>query len=896
MIYSPASPCDNQLFDEVALAKKLQGHKNHLKVFSQALKQANQILTERFNANEDILSLVHQRGWFVDQVLVNTWRRYIKGKTEGIALIAVGGYGRGELHPGSDIDLLILLNDKDQNEYHQHIETFLMFLWDIGLEVGHSVRTLSQCVEISRQDITVATNLMEARLLEGDNALFLSMREKTGPDHLWSGKDFFEAKWNEQIDRHEKYGDSAYNLEPNVKEGPGGLRDIQMIGWVAKRHFGTDSLHGLIDHSFLTESEYSTLIEGQEFLWRVRFALHIQAKRREDRLLFDFQQDIAERLGYINENSRLAVEHFMKDYYRTITEISRLNEMLLQLFQEELLYSDHPVELKPINKRFRARNDFIEITDNNVFRKYPFALLEIFLLLQQHPELKGVRASTIRLIRNHRHHINEKFRNDFRCISLFLEIFRQPQGLTHELRRMNRYGILAAYLPAFEQIVGQMQYDLFHVYTVDEHTITVIRNLRRFTVPEFMDEFPLCSELVQRIPKQEILHFAALFHDIAKGRGGNHSELGAEDALIFCHHHGLSQYDSHFISWLVKNHLLMSMTAQKQDISDPGVISTFASVVRDQIHLDCLYLLTVADMRATNPKLWNNWKDSLLIELYESTKRALRRGLENPIDKHELINETRNQAYKILETDHPENKALSKTNIDSFWKNIDDSYFLRHSADEIAWHIYAIKSIKDNKLPLVLIREETERGGTEIFIYTHDKEYLFATAVLVLDQLNLNIQDARIITTKEGFTLDTFFVLDTSGRVISDPLRIQEIQSTLTRAISSEQLNISRVNRRQTRRVKHFPMKTDVSFSVDEDSEHTVMEINTCDRPGLLANIGRALIECDVRIQNAKIATLGARVEDIFYITGKDYQNITNESVLEKLRGAIIRHLDSPTN
>ncbi len=880
-------PARELTFDIETMDVLLAEPGDHLTRFRNLLQAAARSQRTQFINGAKASELVLQRAQIIDKLLTRAWSLFFDSSDDGIALIAVGGYGRGELHPHSDIDLLLLLNEDGHSEYQQQIENFLTFLWDIGLSVGHSVRTVQECVELASDDITVATTLMESRLLTKSQQLFLSMREQTGPTYIWPSRDFFEAKLKEQTSRHHKYGDTAYNLEPNVKEGPGGLRDIQMIGWVAKRHFGATTLRDLLDHDFLTETEYQTLISCQDFLWQVRYALHILTNRDEDRLLFDYQQSLAEQFGYKGKANRLAVEQFMKDYYTAIMELSRLNEMLLQLFQEAILMSGAQTKIIPINKRFQICNGFIEVCNENVFKRYPFALLEIFLLLQERPVVKGVRAATIRLIRDHRYLIDDGFRSDIRCRNLFMELLRQPHGITHEFRRMNRYGILAAYLPAFGRIVGLMQYDLFHVYTVDEHILMVLRNVRRFTVAEFSDEFPLCSELMQRIPKREILYLGALFHDICKGRGGDHSDLGAQEAMEFCLNHGLGQYDSKLVAWLVRHHLILSMTAQRKDISDPEVITAFAKTVGDRNHLDYLYLLTVADIRGTNPSLWNNWRDALLTELYKSTRRALRRGLGSPIDLAEMIKETRDRACDLIDRDLPWNA------IEKLWDALGDEYFMRHSADEIAWHTQAILSSRPSDLPLIVVREETERGGTEIFVYTHDKDYLFAMITMTLEQLGLDILDARIITSSHGYTLDTFIVHDISGAPIRNAYRIQEIISSLKGQLKQNNLDSMRISRRTPRQLKHFPIPTEVTFSTDHQNRFTIAELITADRPGLLARVGQALVKCGVRVQNAKIATIGARVEDIFFITDGDNNPLSDEAHCIRLRDAIIDSLEN---
>ncbi|MCK9529734.1 MAG: [protein-PII] uridylyltransferase [Gammaproteobacteria bacterium] len=825
------------------------------------------------------------RAALLDCLLKHAFRLHFSDPDE-LALVAVGGYGRGELHPYSDIDVLLLVDAGAMERLSEPLERFVLFLWDLGLEIGHSVRTVEDCVQEAAKDITVATNLMESRLLAGTEGLYLAMRTATGPDRLWPSREFFEAKWQEQIERHRKFHDTAYNLEPNVKEGPGGLRDIQMIGWVAKRHFGVRTLADLVAHGFLTAGEYEHLITGQNFLWKVRFGLHVLAGRREDRLVFDHQRSLARMFGYQDDGIRLMVEHFMKDYYRTVMELGQLNELLLQLFQEELLYAEEPAEIRPINKRFRCHKGFVEVSHPKVFARYPFALLEVFLLLAEYPELKGVRANTIRLIRHHIAHIDERFRSDLRCRSLFMEILRQPHGITTALRAMNRFGVLGAYLPVFGRIVAQMQHDLFHVYTVDQHTLFVVQNLRRFIKPEFMHEFPRCTRIMRSIPKQEVLFIAALFHDIAKGRGGDHSELGAADVLQFCTDHQLSEYDAALAQWLVRNHLLMSVTAQRKDISDPEVVNQFAAAVGSLTYLDHLYALTVADIRATSPNLWNSWKDALLAELYESTRRALRRGLSNPMDENELRRETQEEVRRLLR-----DASLAPVHVDAFWARLGIDYFGRYSADEIAWHTQAVCTEGD-QVPLILIRQETQRGGTEIFIYTQLSDLLFAVVTTALDQMRLNIVDARIMPSSDGYTLDTYIVLEENGTPIEDPRRIKEIQTRLSRLIRDPRAASLTVQRHMKRQLKHFTIPPQVTFQDDSNNGRTIMEVVTSDRPGILSKIGQALMLCGVRLQNAKIATLGARVEDVFFITDKHNEPLSDPEQMDCLRSRIIEMLE----
>jgi len=875
--------CDWQQFD-AALAQTA----NRLPLFRNQLKAANQKLAERFKAGAPVQELVAERSRIIDQVLLRAWRALIDPEAQDIALVAVGGYGRGELHPHSDVDLLILSESEEALARHAAgIEPFLVSLWDMGLDVGHSTRTVAECVQLATADITIATNLMEARLIVGPKALFDEMKEAVGPQHIWPSREFFRAKRDEQIARHHRYHDTAYNLEPNIKENPGGLRDLQVIGWVAKRHFGADTLHDLVGHGFLTEREYQSLMDAQNFLWRIRFALHTLTNRGEDRLLFDHQREIARQFGYPEEGPRRAVELFMKDYYRTVQELSRLNEMLLQLFEEEILLERNSETPTPIGEHFQASHGYLEAVDPGVFKREPSALLELFLVMAKHTELRGVRANTIRLVREHRYLIDDAFRAAPRNHELFMELFRYGSGLTHELRRMNRYGVLAAYLPVFGNIVGQMQHDLFHVYTVDEHTMFVVRNLRRFTVPACHYEFPLCSRVIQHIERQEVLTLAAFFHDIAKGRGGNHSELGAADAVEFCRTHGVSEHDAALIKWLVENHLIMSTTAQRKDISDPDVITAFAQQVGSQQRLDHLYLLTVADIRATSPSVWNSWKDALLAELYRATSRALRRGLDNPVDQSDLINETQSRALALVEQ-----YGFNRDVAHELWSHLGSDYFLRHSADEVAWHTRGILARKTKTEPLVLARAETHRGGTEIFVYTEDRDYLFAIITAALAQLGLDITDARISTSTDLHALDTFLVLGADGEPITETPRLEEIRALILNRLAKPELKLPKVTH-LPRQLKHFPIETEVLFRQDEKNQRTIMEVIAGDRPGLLARLARALMECKTLLQNAKIATFGERAEDIFFITDSNHQPLATQEQFDCLTATIKRLLET---
>ncbi|MCY1493550.1 Bifunctional uridylyltransferase/uridylyl-removing enzyme [compost metagenome] len=881
---------DPELFDRGQFQAELALKSSPIAAFKKAIRQAREVLDNRFANGRDIRRLVEDRAWFVDQILRAAWERFGWSEDADIALLAVGGYGRGELHPYSDIDLLILLDSADHEVFREPIEGFLTLLWDIGLEVGQSVRSVAECAEEARADLTVVTNLMESRTIAGPEPLRQRMLAVTSPEQMWPSKHFFLAKRQEQKARHAKYNDTEYNLEPNVKGSPGGLRDIQTILWVARRQFGSLNLHGLVQQGFLVESECSMLASSQEFLWKVRYALHMLAGRAEDRLLFDHQRKIASLLGFEDGDGKLGIERFMQKYYRVVMGVSELSDLINQHFEEVIMRAGETGQAQPLNSRFQLRDGYIEVTHPNVFKRTPFAMLEIFVLMAQHPEIKGVRADTIRLLRDSRHLIDDDFRKDIRNTSLFIELFKSSQGIHRNLRRMNRYGILGLYLPEFGQIIGQMQHDLFHIYTVDAHTLNLIKHLRKLKWPELAEKFPLASKLIDKLPKPELIYIAGLYHDIGKGRGGDHSELGAVDAEAFCARHQLPVWDSRLVAWLVQHHLVMSTTAQRKDLSDPQVIFDFARLVGDQTRLDYLYVLTVADINATNPSLWNSWRASLLRQLYTETKRALRRGLENPLDREEQIRQTQTAAIDILVRN-----GTDQDDAEQLWSQLGDDYFLRHTANDVAWHTEAILQHPAGNDPLVLIKETAQRefeGATQIFIYAPDQHDFFAVTVAAMSQLNLNIHDARIITSTSQFTLDTYIVLDADGgRIGENPARIREIREGLIDALKNPDEYPAIIQRRVPRQLKHFAFPPQVTISNDAQRPVTILELIAPDRPGLLARIGRIFLEFDLSLQNAKIATLGERVEDVFFVTDANNQPLSDPELCQRLQEAIVSQL-----
>lgn len=847
-----------------------------------SVQYADSVLAEKFWAGEDVVHLVHSRAWVVEQLLLLAWRKLVPF-TEKVSMVAVGGYGRGELHPNSDVDLLILLDDSIEKEFLKNeIEAFVQLLWDAGFYLGHSVRSLSECAEDAAADVVTATTFMESRLLAGSMELLEQMLELTSSSRMWSGREFFAAKYEEQQQRHERYHETAYNLEPNIKEGPGGLRDIQMISWVAHRHLGSDTLLGLVEHGFLTQKEYKDLVGGQHLLWRVRYALHLLAGRAEDRLLFDFQRQIADKFGFVDSATSLAVEQFMQLYYRTVMRLERLNESLLQLFQEALLSSGQDAAVS-LNDDFQVRNGFVELRSESVFEDRPVALMELFVLLARDENLAGVTASTIRSIRDHLYLVDEDFRCDREVNACFLELLRQPQGVYTQLRRMNRYGLLAALIPAFGNIVGRMQYDLFHVYTVDQHTLFVVRNLRRFAYGKYKERFPYARSVFKRIAKPELLYLAAIFHDIAKGRGGDHSELGAVDAEAFCTMLDIEPHEREMVAWLVRHHLVMSQTSQRKDLSDPQNIQEFAELVGNTRNLDHLYLLTVADIAGTSPDLWNNWKNKLLWDLYLAAGDALRRGLENPIKRATRIRETRASAHSRLLR-----RGANTESINRLWDTLPEYAFWRLSPDQLEWTTESVVASGDEER-CIAIRPVQPHGVSDLLVRVPDYSGLFASITLVLDEMGLDVMSARVLTTTDGWSYDLFQLMNQQGDVLNEEDAAELVQrlAVATRGRKPK----GPVRRTVPRRLRHFSSNPKIRFAKDPDGGGSVLHIHCTDRPGLLSRIATAIFQMGAQVHNARIATFGERVEDTFLISDANRQPLSAEA-REKLAEAITKNIE----
>lgn len=849
--------------------------KNQLEIFTQY--QKNEFLN-----HHPVTDLVLLRSEYMDLLLNRLWENFGFNKLPHISLVAVGGYGRGELHPLSDIDILIVSQKTLPPALGEKVSQFITLLWDLRLEVGHAVRTIAECLEIGIDDLTVATNLQESRLLCGSEDTFQELKLKIHSDSFWPSETFYKAKIQEQRERHARYHDTTYNLEPDIKSTPGGLRDIHTLSWVARRHFGATSLLEMSKYGFLTDAEYRELVECQDFLWRVRFALHIELRRYDNRLTFAHQAQVAEHLGYSGEGNR-GVEMMMKEFYRTLRRVAELNKMLLKLFDQAIINGGQTQDAEILDDDFQRRGSLIEARKPALFQARPETILDMFIHIANDSTIEGVSPPTLRQLRTARRRLNRFLHTIPEARDKFMDLVRHPNALHKAFSLMHKLGVLSAYLPQWSQIVGQMQFDLFHVYTVDEHSIRLLKHINRFGQIENHDKHPICCEVYPRVQKKELLILAAIFHDIGKGRGGDHSEIGAVEAYSFCIEHGLSKPEAKQVAWLVQNHLLMSVTAQRRDIYDPDVITEFAKKVRDEESLELLVCLTVADICATNPELWNSWKRTLLAELFHSTQRALRRGLENPVDVRDRIRHNQQMASALLRKE-----GFTAREIEVLWQRFKADYFLRHTHKQIAWHCEHLLRLEDPSQPLVLISKKATRGGTEVFVYCKDQAALFATVVAELDRRNFNVHDAQVMVSKDGHVLDTFIVLDQHGEAI-DEARHKAVAKHLTHVLADGRPTKIKT-RRTPRNLQHFKVKTLVEFLPTKSKKRTLMELRALDTPGLLAQVGATFAELGINLHGAKITTIGERAEDLFILTSEAGGRLSEEQE-QALRERLTEHV-----
>lgn len=841
----------------------------------QRLKQGQAALRAAFDKTGNAVHLLRGRTRLVDKTLCELWQRI--GMPPGLALVAVGGYGRGELFPASDIDLLVLVPEGFDPAIEPRLESLIGLFWDIGLDVGHSVRSPLQCCEEALRDISVQTALLEARLLTGSRSLFgeLGARLASTIDPL----SFLNAKKLEQAERYARFNDTPYSLEPNCKESPGGLRDLQIIMWMARARGLGSSWRDLAAHGLVTIEEARQLDRAENFLRRLRIHLHYLSGRREERLLFEYQEGLAKAFRLSRTGARRASEVLMQRYYRNAKLVTQLNTLVIQNLEMGLLPAQQS-EPRILDDEFQTVGDLLDLRDTRRFETTPASILRAFLILQQHHELKGMTARTLRTLWQARDRIDARFRRDPQNRELFLRIFQQ-EHVVHELRRMNQYDVLGRYLPAFGRIVGQMQHDLFHVYTVDQHILQVMRNLRRFTMHEFAHEYPFCTRLMSGFADHWVLYLSALFHDIAKGRGGDHSTLGMADARRFCRAHGVDRDNTELIVFLVRHHLTMSTVAQKQDLSDPEVIDAFAASVGSERRLTALYLLTVADIRGTSPKVWNAWKGKLLEDLYRA---ALQRLQGRSVPAASGLAERQEEARSLLRY-----HGLAPDVEKPLWKYLDTAYFMRHDAEEIAWHTRMLYYRPQPDEPVVRVRTTTVGEGMQVMVYVPDQPDLFARLCGYFTRLGYSIYDAKIHTTLHQYALDSFVLFDPLDQL---PYRdmIALIEHDLVDLLKNPPPLEAPPRGRLSRQVKNFPFQPQVEIRADERGNRYLMSITAADRPGLLFEVARTLSQHGIAVQTAKIATLGERVEDSFLIAGEE---LAKTSTLVRLEQELLEALQT---
>lgn len=841
-----------------------------------ALEAHREALTEAFSAGEAVERLIGKRCNLIDTLVQQAWSRCVDAKA-AMSLLATGGYGRGELYPFSDIDLLVLAEPRVQRKHERQLAAFFALLWDAGLASSHAVRSVEECVHAAREDIATLTSLMELRNLAGEAGARDALVKALSPKKIWPPKKYFEAKREEQRARHARYNDTADNLEPNLKEGPGGLRDLHTVTWMGMRLYGVPGLRALVPLGLLGEVECSSLEQKWADLARLRFGLHLVAGRREERLLFDHQKTLAALMGLKDEEGNLAVEQMMQGFFRAASTMLRINDRLLQRFEEQLAGAAAP---HPVQPGFELRHGYLAMPQAFRLGRGMGEILELFAVWSSLDGARGLHSETARALAESLPAIRPYQEESEAVRARFVELLAQPNAVPM-LKRMARLGVLGRYLPEFGKVAGRMQYDLFHVYTVDQHTLTVLGLLQDFLRGAPLTNFSMTAEVVPRLRKPFLLLVAGLFHDIAKGRRGDHSVLGAEDVRAFAVAHGLPSADVELLVWLVRNHLSMSVTAQRQDISDPEVVSRFAALVADREHLDYLYLLTCADIAGTSPKLWNGWKDRLLADLHTATRYALRRGLEHALNAQDIRADTSNMALaKLLDA------GFDEAAIETLWKTFPQEAFLRYRPDQIVWQTHGLLA-QAHQSSQVLVRPQVTPGSFEVFVRTPDRDGLFAALVASLDRLGLGVLDARVMNSSDDHALDNFQVL--ASGLAPEPQRIVE---TLQAALR-DPAAVRPVRRAMPRHLRHFRVLTRLDFDrIDEN--RTRLSLVATDRPGLLANVAQVLRSHRLRVHDARIATFGERAEDIFLISDQHDRSLP-EDTIETLRAALVACLEGET-
>lgn len=833
-------------------------------------------LAKRFDLGEEVDRLVALRARAADQLLNEAWARCLPHDAP-LALFAVGGYGRGELFPHSDIDLLVFADADTQQLHHSALARFFASAWDSGLRVSHAVRSGNQCTQAAA-DQTVLTALIESRPLCAGQQAQADLAAAIAPALVWPARDFFVAKRSEMHARHARFGDTSENLEPNIKDGPGGLRDLHTLGWMAQRAFGVSELGPLVELGHVGADEAAALARERRALGRLRYGLHLVAARPEERLLFDHQRSLAERLGFADDAESLGVEKLMQGFYRSAAVVRRLSDRLLQRFEEQF---DGEAAPELLDDDFALRRGYLAACSEDWPQADPAQVFALFGRWALHPDIRGLHSLTARALAEALPRLPAYASATPAQRGVFMGLLRGPRAVD-SLIRMARLGVLGQWIPAFAQVSGRMQFDLFHVYTVDQHTLMVLRNMAAFSSGRADDRFSMAHEVWPRVRKPELLLLAGLFHDIAKGRGGDHSELGAADAREFCLAHGLGTADTDLVAWLVEQHLRMSVTAQKQDISDPDVIHRFATLVQDRERLDYLYLLTCADIAGTSPKLWNAWKDRLLADLYFATRRALREGLEQPMAVEARLLEARESARSLLVV-----QGFDDADADALLAIMPEEGLLRFRAEQIAWQASALRNLVPGDTRVRVRRISEDGNALEVFVHSPDRSGLFAAILATLDRMGFGIHQARVLDGPSGTIFDTFEVLPAESYASTDPVEVEE---GLLAALEGPLEQVRATRRGVPRQLKHFRFAPRVEFGVTPDGRCTTLSLVATDRPGLLSSVAQVLRMQGLNVHDARIATFGERAEDLFQITDatdRPLDDATQQALREALHTSL---------
>lgn len=841
-------------------------------------------LVHAFKQGSAIETLLAIRSWYIEQALLEAWRQTGNDSSGDELLLAVGGFGRGELHLHSDVDVLVLA--EPDRERGAALERFFALLWDQGLKVGHAVCSIAECGQLARNDLIVATSWMDARRLAGSAQTHRRFEAALQAGGLWEPVAYRAAKRAERNARHHRYHDTLYNLEPNVKEGPGGLRDLQTVLWVANRQLGARGLEPLLEHGLLTAREYHDLKAARTLLWRIRQGLHLLAGRAEERLLFEHQQGLARLFGWQDRPGQgLAVEQFMQNYYRAAQQVERITERVWQRLET----LDRPsASALPGFAEFEQVNGYLNLRSPHALAEHPHLLMQAFLCLLEYPQLLGLHTQLLAQIEQALERANGALLDDAHARAGFLALLRHRGDVAGALKHMHHCGVLGALIPAFAQVWGRMQYDLFHAYTVDQHTLFLIQHLVGFAHPDAAAEFPLAHEAYARLRSPEPLLLAGLFHDLAKGRGGDHSQLGAVEAEAFCRILGMAPEDVDLVRWLVQEHLLMSATAQKRDIQDPQIVRTFADAVGNTARLDHLYLLTVADIRATNPKLWTAWKGRLLDDLHRAARQCLVAGPPQPADRAAAVRVARDAAHRALQY-----AAVPLADAERLWLQFPDDVFLRYGAEQLAWISDEVWQASPHADALrVAARGDARKGATEVFVYAPDRDGLFATVTAVFDRMQFEVLEAKVMGTRHGWSLDVFHVVDRHEPAVQDPVRIDALRQRLAAELSQPDWRLQPARRVLSRRQRQFALPARIELATTPDGR-TQLLLECADHPGLLAHVAAAFRQCGVRVHDARIATFGERAEDAFVLTDRHDQALGG-TLAQALRAVLSQQLEQP--